>query len=37
MRRMAVSGRKSARKFRGRASKTAALNMRNPPRGGFRL
>jgi hypothetical protein len=37
MRRMGMSKGKSARKFRGRAGKTMALNLRSPLRGGWRL
>lgn len=37
MRRHAVSKSGSARKFRGNVSRTKALNMKVPMRGGFRI
>lgn len=34
---MRSSGRNTVKKFRRRASKTSAVNLRNPHRGGIRL
>ena len=37
MYRMGMQKGKSGRRFKGRAEKTMALNLRNPLRGGWRL
>lgn len=37
MKRRPVARSSGRRKFQRRAAKTAGLNMKNPPRGGFRL